>query len=1060
MRRFFPLTVGTLLSSALFISVLTPNLAVAEQISVRVSSGIDDVEQRSNGYMYVNSSDLELTTDRSYVQTVGIRFRNVQIPAGATITNAWLEFETDEVSTGAANLTIRGHAHANSSAFTTSSYNLTSRPRTVASTRWYPSEWPVVSAKHRSPSVAAVVQEVINKTGWQSGNALTFIVSGTGRRAAESYNGERQNAPLLTVQYEVVAPDPGVVSGIVWQDANLNGNRDNSDPLVSGITVSLNNCETGETDQLVTNASGQYSFTTEPSSCYTVKVDAPDDHGFATGSGSDVSESGITAAFALSEAGYIVKDAGIYKLQIQDSGRVDVRVTSGMDDVEERSNGWMYTNSSDLELTTDGSQVQTVGLRFNGVDIPAGATINDAYLEFEVDEVSTGTTNLAIRAEARANASAFTTAYYNVTTRPRTSASATWNNVPAWTSVNGKHQSPSLAAVVQEIVSLDGWQSGNSMAFMISGSGRRTAESYNGEPAAAPRLVIDWVLSNEPTGLVVVEPVSDTVDHIVYRGEAPAAMFQWDLHYNPATSQVAPADDVTHGELSPGVNRYYLYAQNELSSGTILARVTHSQADHSPVSIQQDEVADSRGEIFVSNIDADESARGDINCDGKATVTDLALITMRTVGIDNVHTYCATPGQLDLVAGDINCNGGVDIVDALLLSRQILGISTYVCTGSVSGHYWQDNNRDGLENSGDTAVVDAMVTLENCNTGETWAGSTDANGDVEFTVAVGDCYTLNFSSQSGYEFVVGGDSDVNSSGLTPSFAISTTSSDRYDAGRREVVVLPKPLPDFIWKKTIHDMGVVGVPGSTEMSSVTINPISEQMLMISDAGYLYIYDMDVDDEPVEASAKYYRLGAGDWEGIVWMYDEVYAIVTERTSIVRVLDFSSLPAVGSTLPLGVAPMLIAEFHTGHEVCSGCNGGWEGIAFDPTSIEGVIEPNSANWVFYLIDESSTEVFKYQRVGNVLNKLWNVSLEMGDMTDGSDIFLSRSTDDLYILSDETRRVKQYAVNGNSLDYVDTVSIYVSGSGLTDPEGIVFSADMQTMYIVSEGNSRLGIFR
>jgi hypothetical protein len=73
-------------------------------------------------------------------------------------------------------------------------------------------------------------------------------------------------------------------------------------------------------------------------------------------------------------------------------------VISGLDDVEERSTGSMYTNSSDLELVDDGSKIdQLIGIRFTGIDIPQGAIITAAYIQFQVDEVSTGAATLTIR---------------------------------------------------------------------------------------------------------------------------------------------------------------------------------------------------------------------------------------------------------------------------------------------------------------------------------------------------------------------------------------------------------------------------------------------------------------------------------------------------------------------------------------------------------------------------------------------------------------------------------------------------------------------------------------
>ncbi|MFT5142970.1 MAG: hypothetical protein ACI80V_001015 [Rhodothermales bacterium] len=53
-------------------------------------------------------------------------------------------------------------------------------------------------------------------------------------------------------------------------------------------------------------------------------------------------------------------------------------------------------------------------------------------------------------------------------------------------------ETPDLKALVQEIVNRSGWGSGNSMAFIITGSGERTAESYEGSSSKAPLLRVTW----------------------------------------------------------------------------------------------------------------------------------------------------------------------------------------------------------------------------------------------------------------------------------------------------------------------------------------------------------------------------------------------------------------------------------------------------------------------------------------------------------------------------------------------------------------------------------------
>ena len=177
------------------------------------------------------------------------------------------------------------------------------------------------------------------------------------------------------------------------------------------------------------------------------------------------------------------------------TGTLERSVVAGSDDAEETSAGAVSLTSSDLELVFDGSSTgnQKIGMRFTNVTLPPGATITDAYVQFEVDEVSTGTpVSLVVQGETSLNPPTFTTATRNVSSRPRTSISVPWNP-PTWpmTHVAGVDQrTPNIAAVIQEIVSQEGWASGNSVAIIVTGSGKRTAEAFDG--SRGPMLHIEY----------------------------------------------------------------------------------------------------------------------------------------------------------------------------------------------------------------------------------------------------------------------------------------------------------------------------------------------------------------------------------------------------------------------------------------------------------------------------------------------------------------------------------------------------------------------------------------
>jgi chitodextrinase len=172
---------------------------------------------------------------------------------------------------------------------------------------------------------------------------------------------------------------------------------------------------------------------------------------------------------------------------------VQVRVAGNADDAEESASGSVSLTSSDLELTYDGSN-QTIGMRFAALNIPPAATINKAYVQFQVDEPNSEATSLTIQGQAIDNAPTFTTAKTNISGRSRTAAAVPWTP-PAWTVIGaaGPDQRTSdIRAVVQEIVSRPSWSAGNALAIIVIGTGHRTAEAYNGVPTAAPLLHVEY----------------------------------------------------------------------------------------------------------------------------------------------------------------------------------------------------------------------------------------------------------------------------------------------------------------------------------------------------------------------------------------------------------------------------------------------------------------------------------------------------------------------------------------------------------------------------------------
>ncbi len=167
------------------------------------------------------------------------------------------------------------------------------------------------------------------------------------------------------------------------------------------------------------------------------------------------------------------------------------QVKKGNHDAEEFATGSVYLKSTDLELTAD---EQTVGVLFDNVKVPQGAFIQNAYIQFQTDETSSLPTSLSVQGEASNDARKYSATTYDISSRPRTSAAVSWEP-PAWLTVAERgpaQRTPDLSTLVQEIVNNPNWKDKNAMAFVITGSGQRTAESREGSKDGAPLLHVEF----------------------------------------------------------------------------------------------------------------------------------------------------------------------------------------------------------------------------------------------------------------------------------------------------------------------------------------------------------------------------------------------------------------------------------------------------------------------------------------------------------------------------------------------------------------------------------------
>jgi hypothetical protein len=175
-----------------------------------ISSSANDAEESAAGDVSLDSTDLEMVADGARGnQLVGLRFAPLAVPRDATIANAFIQFAADEAQSAATALTIRAQAADHAAAFTAAVGSLSSRPRSDSSVAWSPAEWATVDERgplQRTPNLSPVIQEVVSRPNWNSGNALAILINGTGQRTADAFEDAGAQPAALTVNYYTDVP--------------------------------------------------------------------------------------------------------------------------------------------------------------------------------------------------------------------------------------------------------------------------------------------------------------------------------------------------------------------------------------------------------------------------------------------------------------------------------------------------------------------------------------------------------------------------------------------------------------------------------------------------------------------------------------------------------------------------------------------------------------------------------------------------------------------------------------------------------------------------------------
>ncbi|MBN1509458.1 MAG: S8 family serine peptidase [Sedimentisphaerales bacterium] len=181
----------------------TVRITVVREITVecQVSAGVDDASaMKFGGTQDLNGASVSVGTS-----TAGMRFRGIQVPPGSLIKSATLSICSYTYGlTTAFQGKLRAEAADNPGDL--NGRKVTGLTGTSASTvwNWEGTPW-TANTWYESPDIRQVLQEIVDRPGWSSGNAVVILYGGSSYeddRRFWSFDGAPDKAARLKITYQ------------------------------------------------------------------------------------------------------------------------------------------------------------------------------------------------------------------------------------------------------------------------------------------------------------------------------------------------------------------------------------------------------------------------------------------------------------------------------------------------------------------------------------------------------------------------------------------------------------------------------------------------------------------------------------------------------------------------------------------------------------------------------------------------------------------------------------------------------------------------------------------
>ncbi|MCP5013773.1 MAG: hypothetical protein GY938_00650, partial [Ketobacter sp.] len=170
------------------------------------NASADDAHETENNTNFSSTADpqtVRANSSANFRWNSGVSFPSVTIPQGATIDVAYLTIVPNSTSVDDADCTIYCEDVDDADDYSTTA-DVTDRTLTTANVSWVAGS--LGASAVNTPSLVTIVQEVVDRGSWASGNRMNFLLkgasSGSDRLQFKSAdNGTAGDRPKLHVEY-------------------------------------------------------------------------------------------------------------------------------------------------------------------------------------------------------------------------------------------------------------------------------------------------------------------------------------------------------------------------------------------------------------------------------------------------------------------------------------------------------------------------------------------------------------------------------------------------------------------------------------------------------------------------------------------------------------------------------------------------------------------------------------------------------------------------------------------------------------------------------------------